>query len=119
LKVTAVTLEALNAHLKSARLAAYAEARGGWPVPLAGALYRAVLAWLGTRMALEDWSVKAAILSGAIFPVAVGLAARVRNPFMKVQVPDQAPCSWPWARCCSSGRARLRRCGTTLRWRRC
>lgn len=117
--MTAVTLEALNAHRKSARLAAYAQARGGWPVPLAGALYWAVLAWLGTRMALEDWSVKAAIFSGAIFPVAVGLAARVRNPFMKVQVPDQAPCSWPWARCCSSGRARLRRCGTTLRWRRC
>lgn len=84
-----MTLAELNASLKTARLQAYAEARGGWPVPLAGALYWAVLAWLGTRMAPEDWSVTAAIFSGAIFPVAVALAALFRNPFMKVKVPDQ------------------------------
>ena len=84
-----MTLIELNTSLKTARLQAYAEARGGWPVPLAGALYWAALSWLGTRLDPEDWSVTAAIFSGAIFPVAVALAALFRNPFMKVKVPDQ------------------------------
>lgn len=84
-----MTLAELNAALKAARLGAYAQSRGGWPVPIAGAIYWAVLAWLGTWVAPEDWSLLAAVLSGAIFPVAVALAAVFRNPFMKVKLPDQ------------------------------
>lgn len=79
----------LDARLKHARLAAYAEARAGWPVPLAGATYWAVLAWLGTFVSEASWSFSAAILSGAIFPVAIAYAALFRNPFMKVSGPDQ------------------------------
>jgi hypothetical protein len=84
-----MTLAELNAALKAGRLAAYAEARGGWPVPLAGAAYWGALAWLGLRMDPANWSLLAAVMSGAIFPVAVALAAIFRNPFMKVTVPDQ------------------------------
>lgn len=84
-----MTIAELNAALKAGRLAAYAEARGGWPVPLAGAAYWGTLAWLGLRMDPANWSLLAAIMSGAIFPVAVALAAVFRNPFIKVKVPDQ------------------------------
>lgn len=79
----------LEARLKAARLNAYAEARGGWPVPLAGTVYWAFLTWLGFTVSEASWSLIAAIFSGAIFPIAVGLAALMRNPFMKVKIPDQ------------------------------
>jgi hypothetical protein len=79
----------LDSQLRNARLAAYAEARAGWPVPLAGATYWAGLAWLGTVTDEANWSLIAAIFSGAIFPIAVAYAALFRNPFMKVKVPDQ------------------------------
>jgi hypothetical protein len=36
-----------------------------------------------------NWSLLAAVMSGVIFPLAIGDAAIVRNPFMKVNVPDQ------------------------------
>ena len=79
----------LDAQLRHARLAAYAEARAGWPVPLAGATYWAALAWLGTVTDEANWSLIAAILSGSIFPIAVAYGALFRNPFMKVKAPDQ------------------------------
>ncbi len=84
-----MTLTELNLELKSARLAAYAEARAGWPVPLAGATYWAVLSVLGGQVSEANWSMLAAVMSGMIFPVALGYAALVRNPFMTVKVPDQ------------------------------
>lgn len=79
----------LDTQLRNARLAAYAEARAGWPVPLAGATYWAGLAWLGTVTDEANWSLIAAIFSGAIFPIAVAYGALFRKPFMKVKVPDQ------------------------------
>jgi len=84
-----MTLTDIEAGLKAARLSAYAEARGGWPVPLAGATYWAALAVLGGRMDEANWSLLAAVMSGVIFPLAIGYAAIVRNPFLKVKVPDQ------------------------------
>jgi len=84
-----MTLAELGAALKAGRLAAYAEVRGGWPVPLAGATYWAVLAWLGGRIDPANWSLLAAVMSGAIFPLAIAYAALFRNPFMKVKGPDQ------------------------------
>lgn len=84
-----MTVAELNAALKAGRLGAYAEARGGWPVPLAGATYWGVLAWLGGQMDPANWSLLAAVMSGAIFPVAIAYAAIFRNPFMKVKGPDQ------------------------------
>ncbi len=84
-----MTIAELEAGLKAHRLSAYAAARGGWPVPLAGATYWGVLAFLGTRLDESNWSLVAAVMSGAIFPVAVLYAAILRNPFMKVKAPDQ------------------------------
>ncbi len=84
-----MTITEIEAGLKAARLSAYAETRGGWPVPLAGAMYWGLLAVLGSRVSEANWTFIAEIMSGAIFPVAVGLAAIFRNPFMKVKVPDQ------------------------------
>ncbi len=84
-----MTLAEIESSLKAARLSAYAEARGGWPVPLAGATYWAMLAVLGGQIDEANWSLIAAVMSGAIFPLAIGYAAIVRNPFMKVKVPDQ------------------------------
>ncbi len=83
-----MTLAEIESGLKSARLSAYAEVRGGWPVPLAGATYWAVLAWLGGRVDPANWSLLA-LGSGVIFPLAIGYAALFRNPFMKSKVPDQ------------------------------
>ncbi len=84
-----MALTEIESDLKAARLSAYAEARAGWPVPLAGATYWAGLAWLGTVTDEANWSLIAAIFSGAIFPIAVAFGAVFRNPFMKVKVPDQ------------------------------
>jgi hypothetical protein len=84
-----MTLTEIEAGLKAARQSAYAETRGGWPVPLAGAMYWGLLAVLGSRVSEANWTFIAEIMSGAIFPVAVGMAAIFRNPFMKVKVPDQ------------------------------
>ncbi|MEQ9504746.1 MAG: hypothetical protein RLO80_00645 [Hyphomonas sp.] len=84
-----MTLAELDTELKAARLASYAEARAGWPVPLAGATYWAVLAFLGTQVTETEWSLYAAIFSGMIFPMAIGYAAIFRNPFLKVKGPDQ------------------------------
>jgi len=84
-----MTIAELDAALQAGRLAAYTESRGGWPVPLAGAAYWGMLAWFGLRVDPANWSLLAAVMSGAIFPVAVTLAAIFRNPFMKVKGPDQ------------------------------
>ena len=73
----------LKADLLADRLAAYKRLRGGFPIPLAGALYWAALAWAGTRYALETWSAIAFIGSGLIFPLAILFAKLFRNPFMK------------------------------------
>jgi hypothetical protein len=84
-----MTYDRLNAELKAARLTVYAEARGGWPVPLAGATYWAGLALLGEQLGQQNWSLIAAVMSGAIFPIALAYAAIFRNPFMKAKAPDQ------------------------------
>jgi hypothetical protein len=79
----------LNAELKAVRLAAYVESRGGWPVPLAGATYWIGLSLLGERLGQQNWSLIAAVMSGAIFPLSLGYAVLFRNRFMKAKVPDQ------------------------------
>ena len=73
----------LKAALLADRLAAYRRLRGGFPVPLAGAIYWGVLAWFGTVANVPTWCALAFIGSGAIFPIALILAAAFRNPFMK------------------------------------
>lgn len=79
----------LEKELKIARQTAYAAARGGWPLPLAGATYWAGLAFLGTVLSPYHWCLAAAFLSGAIFPLALLYGRLLGNRFLKVRVPDQ------------------------------
>jgi hypothetical protein len=73
----------LKAALLADRLASYKRLRGGFPIPLAGTVYWAVLAWLGTQLSLGPWCTAAFFGSGAIFPLALLFAKIFRNPFMK------------------------------------
>ncbi|MFN3312178.1 MAG: DUF7010 family protein [Hyphomonas sp.] len=84
-----MTVEELNAQLKQKRLESYARVRGGWPVPLAGAAYWAIITVLGHIVTPQDWSWMAAALSGIIFPLAILFAAIFRNGFLKEKLPDQ------------------------------
>lgn len=78
-----LTTEQLRDAVKADRLASYARLRGGFPIPLAGAVYWAALSACGYFMDLSDWSRAAFFGSGAIFPLALGFAALFRNDFMK------------------------------------
>jgi hypothetical protein len=68
--------ESLRVALAASRRASYHRLQGGFPIPLAGALYWFVLAYLGTQLGLAAWANLAFILTGAIFPVAL-LFARI------------------------------------------
>lgn len=76
-------LEQLKAAVLADRLASYKRLRGGFPIPLAGVVYWAVLGWLGGQLPVEQWCFAAFVGSGAIFPMALLFAAIFRNPFMK------------------------------------
>lgn len=79
----------LDTELKRQRLNAYVTVRGGWPVPLAGATYWLVIATLGLFVSRENWSLIAAVLTGAIFPIALAYAELSGNRFMQVDMPDK------------------------------
>lgn len=76
-------MEELKQRLLADRLASFVRLQGGYPVPLAGAIYWAVLGLAGYRLNVHDWILAAFFASGAIFPLALLLAAILRNPFMK------------------------------------
>ena len=57
--------------------------KGGFPVPLAGAVYWAALGVAGYYLPVEDWILAAFIFSGAIFPLAVLFSRLLRVDFMK------------------------------------
>ena len=78
---------ALEKALKEERLAQYARLRGGFPVPLAGAIYWAGLGAYGYTTDLAGWSQVAFPATGLIFPLALLLANVFRNPFMKDSSP--------------------------------
>ncbi len=73
----------LAAALKTERLSAYARLRGGFPVPLAGATYWAVLAIAGHMLAPSIWYWVALFGSGTIFPLALLYANIFKNNFIK------------------------------------
>jgi hypothetical protein len=79
----------LNSRLKEKRLENSARVRGGWPVPLAGATYWVVLAYLGDHVSPQDWSWIAAMMSGAMLPLALAYAALLREGFLKEKHPEQ------------------------------
>lgn len=75
---------ALRDELLSERLALYAELRGGYPFPLAGAIYWFALAGLGyIGLPLSRWILYAAYGSGLIFPLALLLGKVLRCDFIK------------------------------------
>jgi hypothetical protein len=76
-------IERLRAALLADRLAAYRRLRGGFPVPLAGTVYWAVLGVLGYQLPIEMWCMVAFLATGAIFPLAMLFAAIFGNRFMK------------------------------------
>lgn len=78
-----LSMEELKVELRRDRLASYVRLRGGWPIPLAGAIYWLVLALQGYRLELGDWAFFAFVTSGLIFPIALLLAKLFKNPFMK------------------------------------
>ncbi len=73
----------LKAELAKERLAAYARLRGGFPIPVAGAVYWSALAWLGSAVDAGMWTFWAFVGSGSIFPLALLFAMLFRNRFMK------------------------------------
>jgi hypothetical protein len=73
----------LKARLLADRLASFHRLKGGYPVPLAGAAYWAVLAWVGYQWPPRTWLMLAMWGSGAIFPLALLLAKLLRNDFMR------------------------------------
>lgn len=77
----------LEKALKEERLAQYARLRGGFPVPLAGAIYWAGLGAYGYTTDLAGWSQVAFPATGLIFPLALLLARAFKNPFMKDRSP--------------------------------
>ena len=80
----------LEIALKEARLASYARVRGGYSVPLAGALYWLGLGILGYFTDLVGWTKIAFPASGLIFPVAVLFGAALKNPWLKDQNPTSS-----------------------------
>ncbi len=73
----------LEIALREDRLASYARVRGGYTVPLAGAVYWLALGVLGYFTDLVEWARIAFPASGAIFPLAVLFGRLFRNPWLK------------------------------------
>lgn len=73
----------LEQQLLKERLAAFVRLKGGYPIPLAGAVYWLSLAGLGQIITGEQWVFWAFVTSGAIFPLALMFAALTRVNFMK------------------------------------
>jgi hypothetical protein len=74
----------LRAAVLNERLASYADLRGGYPFPLAGAIYWFALAGLGfAGLPLGRWILCAAYGSGLIFPLAMLLGKLLRCDFIK------------------------------------
>lgn len=65
------------------QLASFVRLKGGFPFPLAGAVYWLALGIAGYSLPLGRWNLIAFIFSGAIFPLAVLLSKLFRSDFMK------------------------------------
>lgn len=82
-EVVPEALASLKQTLKEHRLQQYVRLKGGFPIPLAGAVYWALLGFLGFSMDLESWVAIALPASGAIFPLALLFAKIFNCQFMK------------------------------------
>lgn len=77
------SIDALREALLRDRLSSYVRLKGGFPIPLAGAVYWGVLGTVGFSADLGTWSMIAFLGSGSIFPMALLFARLFRNDFMK------------------------------------
>ena len=73
----------LKAEMLRRRRANYVRLNGGFPIPLAGAVYWLALGISGYVLDLSSWSQLAFFATGAIFPLALLLAKLFKNNFMK------------------------------------
>lgn len=73
----------LNAALLAERHAAYVRLKGGYSLPIAGAIYWAVLAVAGTKLSVYGWTIAAMWGSGLIFPLGILISKVLKNDFMK------------------------------------
>jgi hypothetical protein len=79
-----MTTAELKQALYADREAAFFRLRGGYPIPLAGATWWAILGLVGYRLHNpKAWCVIAFYTSGLIFPLALLLAKLLRNHFMQ------------------------------------
>jgi hypothetical protein len=65
------------------RLASYVRLRGGFPLPLAGAIYWTALGIAGYYFKLGDWAMLAFLGSGLIFPIGLLCSKIFKAEFMK------------------------------------
>ena len=75
--------QALKTALHKDRLDTYVRLRGGFPLPLAGAVYWLALGIAGYYLPLAPWFQLALFGSGAIFPIGLLFAKIFKNNFMK------------------------------------
>lgn len=73
----------LKAAVEADRLASYVRVKGGFPIPLAGAAYWGVQAYVGWTNGFIQWLAVAMWGSGLIFPLALLLARMFRIDFMR------------------------------------
>lgn len=73
----------IKAEILRRRRANYVRLNGGFPIPLAGALYWLTLGIAGYVLDLSSWSQLAFFATGAIFPLALLLAKLFKSNFMK------------------------------------
>ena len=76
-------MDDLKAQVLADRLASFVRLKGGYSVPLAGAIYWATLGVAGMKLPLGTWILVAFFGSGAIFPLALLLSKILGNDFMK------------------------------------
>jgi len=76
-------VEALRAEIRRDQLGSFVRLKGGFPFPLAGALYWLALGIAGSFLTLKQWNLAAFVFSGAIFPLAILLSKLFRSDFMK------------------------------------
>lgn len=76
-------MEELQAAVRRDQLGSFVRLKGGFPFPLAGAVYWLALGVAGYYLPADQWNIAAFVLSGAIFPLAMLLSKLFRSDFMK------------------------------------
>lgn len=78
-----MTIEELRAAVRRDQLASFVRLKGGFPFPLAGAVYWIALGVAGYHLTANQWNIAAFVFSGMIFPLAILLSRVFRSDFMK------------------------------------